>query len=146
MTKFCVLTAIAWTLTASAGQAWQADQIGGLCTLSHAEEGNEIRLTYDPTGPLYTIEWTLAGAWPNGTFAIAFDGARPNVISTDRAVISDDGASISVADRGFGNVLDGLRFNQTATAIAGDVSATVSLEGAGRQVDAFEACEAAPSV
>jgi hypothetical protein len=50
-----------------------------------------------------------------------------------------------VSDRGFGNVLNGLAGNRTATGFSGAASVTVSLEGAAAEVAAFEACGAAPS-
>ncbi len=138
--------AIALLVVSTPATAWEAGRMGAICTLEHSEDGSDIRLTYDPTGPLYTITWTIDGTWPPGTFVITFDGAQPNTITTDRQVISDDGQSVSVADRGFGNVLDGLRDNETATAVSGDVSADVSLDGAASEVEAFLACEAMPSV
>lgn len=138
--------AIFLLVVSAPASAWEARHMGAICTLDHSEGGSEIRLTYDPSRPLYTIAWTIDGTWPPGTFAIAFDGARPNVISTDRHGVSDEGRTVRVSDRGFGNVLDGLRFNETATAISGDVTAIVSLEGASAEVDAFLTCEAAPSV
>ncbi len=130
---------------APAANAWEAGRVGPVCTLTHSERGSDIRLTYDPGGPLYTITWTIDGLWPMGTFGIRFDGAQPNLITTDRHVISDDGRSVNVADRGFGNVLDGLRFNETATAMIDGVAATVALADAAPAVEAFLACEQAPS-
>jgi hypothetical protein len=41
----------------------------------------------------------------------AVRGPRGNMISTSRHALSDDGRTLSVSDRGFGNVLNGLEFN-----------------------------------
>ena len=75
-------------------------------------------------------------------FAIRFDGPRGLTISTDRHVILDDGATLTVTDRGFGNVLNGLEFNDTATALLGDRAVAFALDGAGPAVRAFRACTA----
>lgn len=44
-----------------------------------------------------------------------------------------------MTDRGFGNVLDGLEFNETATALLGDQAVVLSLEGAAPAVQSFRA-------
>lgn len=145
----CLRLAVALTgltLTSTTASAWEAGRMGSVCTLTHQEDGSEVRLTYDPSGPIYTISWTIEGTWPAGTFAIRFDGAQPNTITTLRQVVSPDGRVVSVVDQGFGNVLDGLRYNETATAALGDVTSTVSLNGAAPEVEDFLACEQAPSV
>ncbi len=113
-----------------------------ICTLTHSEPGAEVRLTYDPRGPLYTI--TLTGPdWPSDeVFAIRFDGPRPLTITTNRQQI--EGPALTVTDRGFGNVLNGLEFNQTATAILGDTALPISLTDAAEPVRAFRACVSAP--
>ena len=49
---------------------------------------------------------------------------------------------VTVKDSGFGNVLDGLEFNNTATAILGNEAVTFGLENAGPAVRAFRACTA----
>jgi len=125
--------------------AWEASINGPLCVLTHATEALDIRLTYDPGGPLYTITLTREEApWPAApAFALQFAGPRPNLITTDRHVT--DGASLSVADRGFGNVLDGLQFNDTATALTGDAAVSFPLGDAAPAVAAFRACIATPS-
>jgi hypothetical protein len=71
-----------------------------------------VRLTYDPSLPEYTIAIRLSEPWPEAAvFAMRFEGPRGNMISTSRHVLSEDGLTLSVRDRGFGNVLDGLEFN-----------------------------------
>jgi hypothetical protein len=124
---------------------WEAASEGALCTLTHTETDLHIRLTYDPGPPEYAIILTRAGTpWPVApVFALQFTGDRPNLITTDRHVI--DGFSLSVTDRGFGNVLDGLQFNRTATALTGDAAIPVPLTDAAPAVAAFRACTDAPS-
>ena len=100
-----------------------------------------MRLTFDPTGPLYTIAVTLDGPWNAApVFAMKFDGRRPIFIQTDRFGLTDDDRTLSVADKGFGNVSNGLQFNDSATALLGNQAASVSLEGAAEPVAAFRAC------
>lgn len=125
--------------------AWEAGRIGTLCTLTNAS--GDVVLTHDPAGPVYTITVTRPDPWPEARiFGIAFLSGRAMTITTDRHERSDDGRTITVTDRGFGNVLAGLSQNATATLFAGEVSLTVSLAGAAPAVAIFEACEAAPSV
>jgi hypothetical protein len=79
--------------------------------------------------------------WPGSpAFGIRFEGARTLAIGTDRHRLSDDGRTLTVTDTGFGNVLDGLEFNATATATAGGVSVALDLTGAADPVRAFRAC------
>jgi hypothetical protein len=126
--------------------AWEAGIEGAICTLTHAEDGAEVRLTFDPSVPLYTITLTGAEPWPVAPdFSMVFNGPRGNAISTTAHVLSPDRLSLSVADRGFGNVLDGLQYNDLALGISGDVVVTVSLEGAAPEVEAFRACGTMPT-
>lgn len=120
---------------------------GTLCTLEHREPGAEILLTYDPDGPRYSITLSGDAPWRVGpVFALRFEGGRALTISTDRHMLSEDGASLTVVDRGFGNVLRGLSENQSATGQLGSVSLSFSLNGAAPEVAKFEACGATPSV
>lgn len=140
-----LVTCLALCLPAPA-HAWQAGQDGAICTLDHSEASGDIRLTYDPAGPLYTITVTRAEPWPVADlFGIAFLGGEENTITTERHSLSDDGRAISVADRGFGNVLRGLAANTAATVFAGTETLSVSLAGAAPEVAAFEACGTRPS-
>ena len=50
-----------------------------------------------------------------------------------------------MTDRGFGNVLNGLEFNDTAIAIAGETRVPFSLAGAAPEIQAFRACTDAPT-
>lgn len=137
--------ALILTLLAAQAQAWEASTDGALCVLSHDGALLDIRLTYDPGLPRYTITLTRDGTpWPEApVFALRFDGPRPNLITTDRHVT--DGTTLSVADRGFGNVLDGLQFNETATALTGGAAVDFSLAGAAPAVLDFRACVLVPS-
>jgi len=125
--------------------AWEAGRDGAICTLTHSEGGLDLRLTFDPAAPLYTLTATRSAEWPvTGIFGIAFLGGDENTITTNRHVLSDDGRSLSVADSGFGNVLAGLSGNRTAILFTGDDRLPVTLDGAAPEVAAFEACGTTP--
>lgn len=130
---------------ATPSHAWEAGREGAVCTLTHTEGDLDLRLTFDPVGPLYTLTATRSVAWPvAGVFGIAFLGGAENTITTDRHVLSDDGRSLTVTDSGFGNVLAGLSGNRTAIVFTGDARTPVTLEGAAPEVAAFAACGTAP--
>ncbi|PSL18156.1 hypothetical protein [Shimia abyssi] len=133
-----LLLALALTTPA---HAWQAT-VGDICTLSHATDDAEIFLTFDPTQPLYTLTVTLnTTTWAEAPwFAMRFDGPSRIDISTGRHAIN--GATLSVADRGFGNVLDGLEFNDTALAFTENQVAVFPLAGAAPEVRTFRECQA----
>ena len=138
MRRAALVATAALTLATNA-HAWQvtADPV---CTLSHDSGAASVTVTYDPrlTQP-YTIRLARPGGWPAGpVFAIRFDGPRGLTISTTRHT-RDQGA-LSVSDTGFGNVLNGLEFNTTATAGTGDAEVAISLDGAAPAVRAFRAC------
>ncbi|MEL7014392.1 MAG: hypothetical protein AAFO72_14090 [Pseudomonadota bacterium] len=128
-------------LLTSPAHAW--DFTPGLpCKLNYVSAQAEVELTYDPLVPVYAITVTRKDPWPQAdTFAIRFDGPQGRIIATDRHQLSDDGLSLTVTDRGFGNVLDGLQYNRSATATSGDVEVTVGLERAADAVEAFKACD-----
>ena len=133
-------------LTATPALAWEA-RSGPVCELTHEGDGAHVRVTYDPAIPEYAIAITPDRPWsPAPTFAIRFDGPRGLTISTDRHVIFDGGATLIVRDRGFGNVLNGLEFNDTATALLGDRAIAFALENAGPAVRAFRACADGASI
>jgi hypothetical protein len=143
------LTLPALILAAGLGPAhsWQAGVEGALCTLDHSGAEAEVRLTYDPSLPEYTIAIRVAEPWPEAAvFAMRFDGPQGRMISTGRHSLSGDGLTLSVSDRGFGNVLDGLEFNEVALAASGETVIAIDLEGAAPEVAAFRACITAPSV
>jgi len=114
-----------------------------VCTLSHETAQIALAVTYDPTLPEpYAIALTLSqGTWPDvPVFALRFDGPDGLVISTNRHSLSDDGRTLRVTDRGFGNVLDGIGLNRLVTALAGPLAVTVPLDGAGPPLAAFRDC------
>lgn len=113
-----------------------------VCMLSHSEPGLEITLTYDPRHvQAYTIFLSRAAGWPVGdVFSVTFDGPRGLTISTRNHQIN--GGTLSVSDRGFDNVLDGLEYNLTATAQLGTDRVQTSLSGAAPAVRAFRDCAA----
>lgn len=131
---------------AGAAQAWEFTP-GLPCLLTHETADAEIELTFDPTGPLYSVTVRQADPWPGEpVFAMRFSGPAGLAISTDRHALSRDGRSVTVQDTGFGNVLDGLQFNDTATAILGDRMVSFPLDGAAGPVAAFRSCSLKPAV
>lgn len=139
-------TAVFLTLASAPGFAWEFTP-GTPCILTHETPELRVELTYDPTAPLYTISLTRADAFrPAGIFSLQFNGAAPLSISTDRHAFRDAGRTVTVADVGFGNVLNGLQFNTTATAVVGDLSVSIQLAGASKPVAAFRACDVVPAV
>ena len=115
------------------------------CLLSHETSEAKIELTYDPTQPLYSLTISRAQPWAETpSFGMRFDGPQGRAIGTDRHVLNADRSALTVTDRAFGNVLDGLQYNHTATAIAGDLEIAFPLERASGPVAAFRACEGAP--
>ena len=136
-----VLILLLFTTPAS---AWQTGAEGRVCTLEHATADIALRLTHDPVTPLYSIALSRAAPWSDAAFfAIRFEGPHPNEIGTARHVLSEDARSLSVTDRGFSNVLDGMQFNDSFTAVIGDQTVTVSLAGAAEPVAIFRECRAA---
>jgi hypothetical protein len=134
-------------LAASPAFAWEAT-IGPICTLTHNTPTASVELTYDPAAPLYTITITLTrkdAAWPDArVFEMTFDGPNPLSITTNRHALSDNNKALTVSDQGFGNVLDGLQFNDTATALSGGAQVSLPLDGTAPAVQAFRDCP--PSV
>ncbi len=117
------------------------------CRLSHATPDAAIELTYDPTQPLYTVTVTRSAPWPQTqSFEMQFNGPRALRIGTNRHQLSDDARSLTVADVGFGNLLGGLEFNETTTAIAGDANVTFPLAGIAEPLARFRACDPARSL
>ncbi|WP_299143188.1 hypothetical protein [uncultured Tateyamaria sp.] len=138
--KIC--TALALCTLATPALAWEFTP-SPICTLTHAENASDVRVTYDHSSRLYAISIKAAGGWPAASaFSIRFDGPAPNVISTTRH--QSDGQTLTVTDAGFGNVLNGLEFNTSATAFTQTAAVTVSLDGARAPVQAFRACATAP--
>lgn len=132
-------------LVASPAAAWEFTPTP-VCTLSHVEPQAELRITYDPRLPEpYAIAITQEAPWSDASvFSMTFQGARGLTISTDRQTLSSDGTTLTVTDRGFGNVLNGLEFNVLATARLGSDALFFPLAGAAPEVQAFRACTEAP--
>ncbi|MGJ8621349.1 MAG: excinuclease ABC subunit B [Yoonia sp.] len=133
--------ALALFLLASPAAAWEFDA-SPICTLSDTNDDGKVVLTYDAAITEYTITITLAqGTWPDApTFAMAFAAARPISIQTDLFVISNDGRSLTVTDRGFENVLNGLEFNTRAYAVLGDLTVPIPLAGIAPAITDFRNC------
>lgn len=120
---------------------------GLVCRLEHETASARMELTYDPAAPLYTVTLTTPAVLPAAPiFSMRFMGAAGRAISTDRHKVSPDGKSVTAADRGFGNVLDGLQFNDVVEAVIGRTTLTFPLEGASGPVAQFRACEVATGV
>ena len=130
-------------MLSSAANAWDFSP-SPVCTLSHETPAVSLAVTYDPRlSEPYAISITPSATWSDASmFALRFDGPRGMTITTDRHSI--EGSTLTVRDRGFGNVLNGLDFNNTATASLGETSLTVSLDGASEPIAAFRACLIAP--
>ncbi len=129
-------------LLTSPAYAWEFTPTP-ICTLTHTEARADMTVTYDHATGIYAIAVTSPNEWPIApAFSIRFDGPRSNIISTQRH--QTDGATLTVSDTGFGNVLDGLQFNTTATAFTQTSAVTVSLDGAAGPVQQFRACAQAP--
>ena len=139
-----VLLALAWFATPA--QAWDFTPTP-ICTIFDDTPDLSVRVTYDPTQPEpYAIALTRPEPWPaTETFGLRFDGPAAMTIGTSRHRLSADGRSLTVTDTGFGNLLDGLAFNATATALAGDMEIPFDLSGARPAVEAFRACGVVPS-
>jgi hypothetical protein len=139
------MRALTFILLASPAAAWEFTPTP-VCTLSHATPDASVTITYDPRQPEpYAIRIARSAPWPEApVFSIDYAGPRALAISTTRHRLSDGGTTVTVTDEGFGNVLDGLEFNTTATAILGDARVPVPLDGAAGPVQDFRACTEAP--
>ena len=91
-------TLITICLLAGLATAWEAVP-GPICVLSHEEDDSKVRVTYDPTGPLYSVTVSGSEPWANApVLGITFDGPFGLTITTNRHQI--DGASLTVSDCG----------------------------------------------
>lgn len=114
-----------------------------ICTLTHTAPDIRVTVTYDVSIPEYAITLSNSTPWPDAaTFALRFDGPAALTIGTDKHRRDNQNRSVTVTDRGFGNVLDGLQFNDSMTALLGDTAVTVSLDGAAGSVADFRSCPA----
>ena len=123
---------------------WEATQ-GSICTLSHSTNTARIFLTYDPSKPIYTLTVTLKSrTWsPSPWFAMRFEGGTPIEIATARHVLSQNQFDLTASDTGFGNVLDGLEYNDTALAFTQNQVVQFPLDGAAPEVRKFRNCSGA---
>lgn len=137
---------LAFVLLATSAQAWDFTPTP-ICTIFNDTPSLSIRVTFDPTQPQpYAISLTRPDPWPaTETFGLSFNGPVAMSISTGRHQLSADGRTLTVTDTGFGNVLDGMAFNGSATAMAGTNSVPFDLTGARPAVEAFRACGVVPS-
>jgi hypothetical protein len=134
-------------LLTSPAQAWDFTPTP-VCTITEDTADLSIRVTYDPSQPeAYAISLTRPNdPWPvTDSFGLRFDGPAALTIGTARHQLSGNGLTLTVSDTGFGNVLDGLALNGTATALAGDTAIPFDLAGARPAVEAFRACGVVPS-
>lgn len=132
----CATQSIAWEFTETT-----------ICTVTHNSADLRVELIFDPAASLYEIAlirpdtpWAQADA-----FRLQFDGPRPLIIGTDRHERTPDGSRLSVTDTGFGNVLDGLQFNDTMTARNGDQTVSVETTDATAALEAFRDCPSTPT-
>ena len=127
-------------LMSSPALSWEFS-VDKVCRLDHVESDLAIALTYDPSGPIYSIALTRPQSWRNDpVFGISFNGGVPLTIRTNRHQLSPSGNTLTVSDSGFGNVLNGLSENATATAFLGGDVVSFSLAGAAGPVAAFREC------
>jgi hypothetical protein len=135
------LPAFALACLATPAAAWEFTPVP-ICTLFHQGEEMAVMVTYDPTVREYAIQLSREGGWPAGAiFSMRFEGPRGLTISTTRHVIeTEDTRTLTVRDRGFGNVLNGLNFNKRAFAVLGDLEVPLSLDGAAPAVEEFRNC------
>jgi hypothetical protein len=133
-------------LSSSPAVAWEFTPTP-VCTLSHMTPQADLRVTYDPRQEQpYAIAISRQQAWPDAsTFSMRFDGPRGLTITTNRQTLTENGRTLTVTDRGFGNVLNGLEFNTTATALFDNIEVPFPLDGAASAVQAFRACATAPT-
>lgn len=131
-----------FTFLASASLAdWRFEE-STICVLTGETSDSIVVLTHDYAEGRYTISMQRPGqTWqPGPTLSIAFEGGRPLTISTDRHALSEAGDVLSVSDRGFGNVLDGMQFNEQMTILTGEHSVVVPLNQAAPEVQDFRDC------
>lgn len=137
---------IALLLLAAPAHSWEFTATP-ICTIAEDTSGLSIRVTHDPAAPEpYAITLTRPDPWPaTESFGLRFEGPAGMTIGTNRQTLSPDGRSLTVTDKGFGNVLDGLALNVTGTALAGETEVPFDLAGAAPAVEAFRACGLVPS-
>lgn len=140
-----LILALSLSIVPAIAQAWQVSLEDGICVLNHESPAGDLRMTYDPSGPIYSISLTTETPWPDApVFSIAFEGLSARTISTTAHILDDGGRRLTVRDTGFGNVLDGLEFNAIATASTGLGQMQLDLSDARPAIREFRACTATP--
>lgn len=136
-----VAFALSFLIAPASAMAWEFTPVP-ICTLFHQGTDMAVMVTYDPVDGDYAIHLSREDGWPEaGLFTMRFEGPRGLTISTSAHMIEpEDTRTLTVRDRGFGNVLNGLNFNQRAVAVLGDLEVAVSLDGAAPAVEEFRAC------
>ena len=137
---------LALAILATPAQAWDFTPTP-ICTIFNDTPTLQVRVTYDPAeAQPYAIALTRPDPWPaTDTFGLSFSGPAAMTIGTGRHTLSNEGRTLTVTDTGFGNVLDGLAYNGSAAALAGDLTVPFDLTGARPAVEAFRACSVVPS-
>ena len=134
----------AFIILATPAFGWEFEA-GPTCVLRDVQDQVSVTLTHDPSVPEFSISIRQNVSWVGGPiFAIAFVGDSPFEITTNRHVLSDDGQTLTVRDRGFGNVLNGMEFNATAIASLGDQQVTFDLQAVDEPLQPFRTCEILP--
>lgn len=142
------MRALAFLLFATPATAWEAFSEGPVCYLTHATEDAEVVVSHDRRKPLpYAIEIDRFETWAQGpVFMIQFDGPARNTISTGRHQMDAENRKLTVTDRGFDNVLNGIERNFLAVAMTGSTATVIPLTGAAPEVEKFRNCSAAAGV
>ena len=144
--RLALLLTLLPLLNTGQAQAWTFTP-GLICELEHETPNAKIALTFDPAKPLYSVTISRPNALPQTQFfSMRFIGPAGRMISTDRHSFNDDKTAVTAEDSGFGNVLDGLQFNDIAEAILGDTTIRFPLAGAAGPVAKFRACKPSAGV
>lgn len=131
-------------LCATPAAAWDVS-LGPICVLEDQQPEVAVTLTHDPEGPIYSITITTPTPWPEGpVFSITFVGDNPLRITTNQHVLSDDNRAVTVVDRGFGNVLNGMEFNETAIASLAGREVPFDLSAVDAPMQPFRTCTPQP--
>lgn len=95
--------------------------------------------------PLYTLTVTLrSSTWsPSPWFTMRFEGSTPIGIVTARHALSQNQFDLTASDTGFGNVLDGLEYNDTTLVHTQNQVVQFPLDGAAPEVRKFRNCSGA---
>ena len=132
---------------ASPALGWEVSNDGATCHLLHQMPDGAVHLSYAPVNEEFSITLTRFEPWESDdVFAIKFDETRPIFITTDRHQLTPDRTGLTVTDRGFGNVLDGLQYNEWAIAATGQSVMIIPLTHAADAVQSFRECSDAQTI